>query len=84
MRHPEDDTLWAYLDGQLAAREHAILSKRLLDDKSLRERLQELRSMDEVLRAAMPPIDMGDAPRRIADRVSRIIQDQKTDPDTQP
>ena len=69
MRHPDDDLLWALLEGELSAREHALLSKRLDEDLMLRRRLDQISAMHTLLKEALPALDTREQTERIVDRV---------------
>lgn len=57
----DDLRLVAFLDGEISAAERVELNRRLADDPSLRQRLEELRSVDAPLRDAFA-IMLEDAP----------------------
>ena len=60
MNRISEETLSAYIDGELSANERRAVDKALADSPELRAQLQALKSADEVVRAAFIPVD--DAP----------------------
>jgi anti-sigma factor RsiW len=52
----DDDTLIAYLDGQLPETDYAPLEQALKDDAALRTRLQALAESSELARRAFDPV----------------------------
>ncbi|MCB9831236.1 MAG: hypothetical protein H6807_02090 [Planctomycetes bacterium] len=75
----DDDLLWRYLDGELAAREHALVEKKLINDPAWRERLETLRAEDEIGRAAILELGLAERARRLADAVRAEIDGQDDD-----
>lgn len=52
----DDDLISAYLDGELDAEQAAAVEQRLRADRGAAARLNRLREADDLLRAAMPPV----------------------------
>ncbi len=85
MNDPEDDLLWRYLDGDLAAREHALVEKALAAHPRWRSRLEELRGQDEVLRAGVLESTVEDRARRVLEGLlDQIRGEARTNPEASP
>ncbi|MFT7618049.1 MAG: anti-sigma factor RsiW [Planctomycetota bacterium] len=81
MKNPEDDKLWAYLDGALRAREHSIMKKRLCEEPALQGRLDQLLQIHELLGATLSAIDTVQSTERVVNQVTRQLH-EKPDTDT--
>jgi anti-sigma factor RsiW len=77
MNDPEDDLLWRYLDGELAAREHALVEKALGEDPRWRARLADLRLQDEVLRSGVLELTVEERGRRLTEGLLDAIRAEK-------
>ncbi len=62
MKSISEETLSAYIDGELSANEHLAVEKALVDSQELRAELYALKSADEIARAAFIPVDEAPMP----------------------
>ena len=62
MNRISEETLSAYIDGELSASERLAVEKALADSPELRDELRALKSADEIARAAFIPVDEAPMP----------------------
>lgn len=79
MNEPDDDLLWQYLDGELGAREYALVEKALAEHPDWRRRLDDLREKDHLLRAGVLEASLEERAQRIADRFFAAICEDEDD-----
>lgn len=77
MKNLDDDALWAYMEGLLRPREHAILVKRLQEEPDLELRLEELRLVHELIDIASPPINIDESVERVVADVLKKLKNPK-------
>lgn len=74
MNRIDDETLMAFADGELEAGDAEAIRQALATDSSLRERLQALKNLDDVLRAAVTPsIDIPDRFAELLKPAAKVV-----------
>jgi anti-sigma factor RsiW len=66
-----DETLCAYIDGELDAGERARVEAALADDPEIAARIESLRRADSAIEAAFDPAALGPVPRHLTDLVEQ-------------
>jgi hypothetical protein len=75
MTHFDDETLAAFVDGELDAAQTSAINEALARDPALRARLQELRNLDDLLRTAVAPaVDVPDRFATLLKPTADVVQ----------
>jgi hypothetical protein len=72
-----DETLCAYIDGELAADERARLDQALATDPGLRERLEQLRGVTQLLQEELSAPDDEPVPEGLLNAARALAQDRR-------
>ena len=80
MNRISEETLSAYIDGELSSNERLAVDQALADSPDLRAELNALKSADEIARAAFIPVDEAPMPAGL-EALIRSDSAERTDPE---
>ncbi len=80
MKSISEETLSAYIDGELSSNERLAVDQALADSPDLRAELNALKSADEIARAAFIPVDEAPMPAGL-EALIRSDSAERTDPE---